>query len=291
MITRAFLFLAWLLHFLPQGVLARIGTLVGRVAYYLIPGRRHVVLVNLERCFPELDPNQRMALAREHFRRLGRALLELTIAWWGSADRVRRLVNLVNVDDLRALQANPEAAILLAPHFIGMELGGAVIALDLDAAAIYSRQSNKVMDAFIIGRRTRVRPTQLISRQDGIKPAIRALKGKRPLFFPGDLDFGPRDAVFAPFFGVPAATITALPRLAKITNARVLVVVIEQLGMDEGYRCEIVEPFPDFPSGDVEADVARVNAFIEKCVRPMPAQYYWVHKRFKTRPPGERKFY
>jgi Kdo2-lipid IVA lauroyltransferase/acyltransferase len=291
MFTRLFLGLAWLAHWLPARALAQVGRAIGSLAFELIRPRRHVVLVNLARCFPSLDERARHALARDHFRSLGQALLESTIGWWGTPERLRALMQIEGLAQAQARCKAGEILIFMCPHFVGMELAGARIALEMGGMAFYSKQKNKVFDAFLAGRRQRFHPIRLLARQDGVKPVIRGLREGVPLFYPPDLDFGPRDAVFAPFFGVPAATITALPRLARMTGAKVVVVIPRQGAPGEPYRITITPPLDDFPSASVEADVARLNQFIEDAVRPIPAQYYWVHKRFKTRPPGEPGFY
>ena len=291
MLTRAVLGVAWLLHFLPVTALARIGYAIGSLAFVVIRPRRHVVLVNLAHCFPALDEAARIALARATFRSLGRALLETTIAWRGSPARLRALVRVEGDEALALLSAHSGPLLILSPHFVGMELAAARIALEHEGMAFYSKQKNKVFDAFLAARRRRFRPIRLISRQGGVKPAIRGLREGLPLFYPGDLDFGPRDAVFALFFGVQAATITALPRLARLTGAKVIVAIPRQFAPGEPYVLTLSPPLADFPTVSIEEDVARINAFIEEHVRLVPEQYYWVHKRFKTRPPGEPGFY
>jgi Kdo2-lipid IVA lauroyltransferase/acyltransferase len=289
--TRIALALTWLLHWLPFGVLSRLGAVVGAIAHLLARERRRVALINVERCFPELDETARRHLVREHFIRLGRVYLEITAVWWGAPERIRRLIVVDGAELFTQVARGKTPVILLAPHFVGMEFAGALVALEMNAATFYSRQSNPLLDQFISSRRRRFRPTRLISRQDGVKPAIKALKDGVPLFFPGDLDFGPRDAVFAPFFGVMAATITALPRLSRLTDAEVVALVVEQGPSGKPYRMRVSRPFTGFPTGDVQSDIARMNRFIEAEARRMPAQYYWVHKRFKTRPAGEPSFY
>ena len=289
--TRLAIAFGWCVHFLPDGWRATLGHGIGRLAFVLVRPRRKVVLANLAFCFPERSPADRHALARMHFRLLGSALMDTTVAWFGSADDVRRLVKVEGYERALALHESGTPLIFLCPHFVGLELIAARLSIEHDAMSLYSRQKDPVFDAFLTSRRTRFRPIRLISRQDGVKPAIRGMREGLPLFFPGDLDFGPRDAIFAPFFGVPAATITALPRIAKLTGAKVLAVVIEQRSPSEGYRIEITPPFENYPTASVEADVARMNAFIEARARPMVAQYYWVHKRFKTRPPGVPTIY
>jgi KDO2-lipid IV(A) lauroyltransferase len=273
MLTRIALAVLWSLHFLPQALLARIGELAGLLL-----------------CFPELSQSERKKLARAHFRALGRALAETTIAWWSNADRVRELATIEGMENFdMANRSGP--VIVLAPHFVGVEILAIRLSIEEDAQSMYSHQKNEVFDRFLMSRRTRFRPIRLASRQDGIKQVIRGLKARLPLFFLPDMDFGPRDAVFVPFFGVQAATIDAVPRLAKLTRASIVPVLIEQKAPGKSYSIRFLPQWKDYPGDDFRADTARVNEFIEQCVKAMPEQYYWVHKRFKTRPPGEERYY
>jgi KDO2-lipid IV(A) lauroyltransferase len=290
MLTRIGLAIMWMLHFLPQTLLARIGEFLGIVLMVLARERRKVVGINLALCFPKLSQREQRRLRRAHFRALGRALAETTIAWWSKADRVRLLAEIEGKEHIdRAIQKGP--LILLAPHFVGVEILAIRMSLEADAQSMYSHQKNKVFDRFLMSRRTRFRPIRLASRQDGIKPVIRGLKARLPLFFLPDMDFGPRDAIFVPFFGVMAATINAVPRLAALTGATILPIIINQKPLGQGYLIRILHPWENYPTQDVHADTRQMNAFIEDCVADTPEQYYWVHKRFKTRPPGEERFY
>jgi KDO2-lipid IV(A) lauroyltransferase len=253
--------------------------------------RRDVVYTNLRLCFPQLTANERERLARRHFMAAGRALADATIAWWSSADTLRRLAKVEGFEHLRAALAHGPT-IVLAPHFVGVDILAIRLSLEHDAISMYSHQKNPVLDGFLVSRRTRFRPIRLASRQDGIKPVIRALREGLPFFFLPDMDFGPRDAVFVPFFGVPAATVDALPRLAAITGAAVLPVTVTQgRRPGETYVVRFHPVWQNYPTGDLIADTRRMNAFIEEHARACPEQYYWLHKRFKTRPQGGEKFY
>ena len=290
MLTRIALAIMWLLHFLPRVVLAPIGTFAGLLLMLLARERRKVVRVNLQLCFPELSPRERSRLARAHFQVLGRALAETTIAWWSGASRVRKLAVIEGKEHFdEASRSGP--VIVLAPHFVGVEILAIRLSLEEDAQSMYSHQKDPVFDRFLVSRRTRFRAIRLASRQDGIKRVIRGLKARLPLFFLPDMDFGARDAIFVPFFGVPAATIDAVPRLAKLTRASVVPVLIEQRPSGQSYAIRFLPAWEHFPGDDFRADTERMNRFIEKCVESMPEQYYWVHKRFKTRPDGEKSFY
>jgi len=281
--------LIWLLHFLPLAVLSRIGAALGRLLYALARARRHVVLTNLRLCFPELSEAARGDLARRHFRAFGRSLLEHGILWWGSKQQVCNLVQIEGLGHWRGIEKRP--VILLAPHFIGLDMGGIRLAADYRLNSVYSRQKSAAADAILIHGRTRFGQTRLFARQDGIRPMIRSLKNGEPFYYLPDMDLGSRDSVFAPFFGVQAATITALARIAQLAGAAIVPCVTRQLPGGAGYVVRLYPAWLDYPGGDAEADARRMNAFIEARVREAPEQYYWLHKRFKTRPAGEQNPY
>ena len=273
----------WLVHFLPMRWIAILGAALGSAIYLF--GRGRVTRINLALCFPEMPERERNALARRHFRMLGRNALELGIMVWGSEKQLLRLIRVENLDYLKALIGKP--IIVLAPHFIGLNMGGIRTGYEVPrhSASIYSRQKNPVLDRIFLRARTRFGDPVLVSRQEGLRGAIRIIRSGKAFYFLPDMDFGARDAIFSPFFGVQAATITALPRIAKLTGATVLPIVTRQEG--DGYVARFYPPWENYPTGDVEADVRRMNAFIEERVREIPEQYFWAHKRFKTRPPGE----
>jgi KDO2-lipid IV(A) lauroyltransferase len=272
----------WLVHFLPLAWIGALGSGLGAVLYRF--GRGRVTRVNLALCFPDMPEDERRALGLRHFRMLGRNALELSIMVWGTEAELLRLIQVEGLEHLEGAAGRP--VIALAPHFIGLNMGGIRVAHEYPGtASIYSRQKNPVLDRVFLRARTRFGNPHLVSRQEGLRSVIRVIRSGKPFYFLPDMDFGIRDAIFSPFFGVPTATITALPRLARLTGALVIPVVTRQVG--EGYVVRFYPPWKDYPTGDLEADVRRMNAFIEERVLEMPDQYFWAHKRFKTRPPGE----
>lgn len=272
----------WLLHLLPNRAIAAFGRGVGAIAYRF--GRGRVTRINLALCFPQMPEAEREALGRAHFRALGRALAEQSIFWFGPVERAMKMVKVTGGEHFDRLLGTP--VIVFAPHFIGLNLGGPKVSHTWpNTASIYSRQKNAVFDRLLFHGRVRFGNPKLLSRQDGMLAIVRTLREGRMFYFLPDMDFGARDAIFVPFFGVPTATVTAMPRLAKLARAKVVPMVTRQL--EDGYEVVVHPPWEDYPSDDVEADVRRMNAFIEERVREMPEQYFWAHKRFKTRPPGE----
>jgi KDO2-lipid IV(A) lauroyltransferase len=289
MMTRLGLGLIWLLHRLPLALLAPLGRAAGLLLYALAGERRLVVLTNLRLCFPDLREPQRVQLARNHFAVFTRSLLEHGILWWGSRERVLGMVRVEGLEHWLAVRERP--VIWLSPHFVGLDMGGIRLTAEFPLVSVYSKQKNPAFDAVLLHGRTRLGPTELYSRQDGIRPVAKAIKKGLPFYYLPDMDFGERDSMFVPFFGVPAATITGLARIAAMTGAVVVPAVTTQLPGGDGYVLRFYPAWDHYPSGDLAADTRRMNAFIEERVREMPEQYYWLHKRFKTRPPGEQKIY
>ncbi len=287
MITRIGLFAMWLLHFLPLPVLALFGQMLGLLLYLLGRERRRVARINLRLCFPAMKDSARESLLRQHFRALGRSFLEHNLLWWSSKKRLKKLIRIEGMENWEAVSSRP--VIWFAPHFVGLDMGGVRLSCDYAGASVYSHQKNAKFDEMLLHGRSRFGNSTLLSRQDGLRPVIRALKKKLPLYYLPDMDFGIRDGSFVPFFGVKAATVNGLSRLASLTGAAVVPCVTRQLSW--GYTVKFYPAWDNYPSGDIEADTRRMNAFIEERVLEMPEQYYWLHKRFKTRPEGEKSFY
>ena len=289
MLTRLAIGVFWLLHFLPLAVLARIGAVAGLAFMALGRERREVARTNLALCFPGWDKARREAVLRAHFRAIGRSFFEAGIVWWGSEGRIRRIVRVEGEEHARA-QGN-RRIIFLVPHFAGIEMEGLRMSMDYKGMAVYSHQKNRDFDEFLARVRSRFPGTRMVARQEGVKTLLRGFKDGLGLQLSPDLDLGPRDAMFVPFFGVQAATVTALSRLARLADAVIVPVVVRQLPGGEGYVLRMYSAWENYPGESVEADTRRMNAFIEERVLEMPEQYYWVHKRFKTRPEGDPRIY
>jgi KDO2-lipid IV(A) lauroyltransferase len=288
--SRVVFFLMWLIHFLPLGAQAAIGNALGSLLFWLIPERRRVTRINLAKCFPRMDPAARERLARAHFRAFTRSFVERGLLWWAPRARIERLIRLEGLEHLRALGDTP--AILFVPHFVGLDAGGTRLAIEVNVVAMFARQKDPRFTRLLAQGRTRFGDQRLVSRQEGVRAAIQAMRREqRPLYYLPDLDHGPKNAVFVPFFGVPAATVPGLSRIAKLAGAKVLPCVTRILPGGQGYVARIEAPWEDFPTQDVEADTRRMNAYIEQVALEIPEQYLWMHKRFKTRPPGEARFY
>jgi Kdo2-lipid IVA lauroyltransferase/acyltransferase len=289
--TRLLLALLWLVHWLPAGLQSALGGALGSLLYGVAGSRRRVALRNLELCFPDKPAAERAALAREHFGWLGRSFVERGLIWHASRERLDRLIDIEG--DVMFAQNHDGPVMWLVPHFVALEAAGLAVQLRQTrrVASIYQAQSNPVFDAAVRAGRERFANSVLFSRRDSAKPLIRAVKQDRMVFFNlPDMDFGPKDSTFVPFFGVPAATLLAPSRMARLLGMAVQPVVAE-MKAGGGWRVRFLEPWTDWPTDDAEADTRRMNEWIEAEVRRNPAQYLWVHKRFKTRRPGEASLY
>lgn len=289
--SRLLLALLWLVHWLPLGAQAALGRALGALLLRLARARREVAARNLALCFPEKSDAERDALLREHFGWLGRSFVERGLLWYG---RPARLARLIHVEGDATLAESSERPVMwLVPHFMGLDVAGVATQLFQKrlAASIYQTQSNAVFDAAMRAGRLRFGRAEIFARSESAKPLIRAIRQGHAFFNLPDMDFGERDAAFVPFFGVPAATLLAPSRMARAFDMVVQPVVAEMRPGGAGYTVRFLAPWTDFPTDDPLADTRRINRWIEDEIRRNPAQYLWVHKRFKTRPAGEPPLY
>jgi len=286
----------WLLHWLPLPVLGRFGDAIGSLLFLVMGPRRNIALINLRLAFPDMPEAGRRALARKHFQAYSRSVFERAILWWASEARLKRLITIetsagMPPGEIPVAKMTEKPTILLCPHFVCLDVGGASIAMQASASSMYVAQKNLVFDEVLRMGRARFKPVKLFTRQDGIKPILRALKEHLPYFMLPDMDFGEKDAEFVPFFGVPAATLTATARIATATGAQVMPVIATFLPNYRGWRVKFYPVWDNYPGPDMVAATRRMNEFIEERVREAPAEYFWTHKRYKTRPNGEPSFY
>ena len=291
LLARSLLALVWLLHLLPLGVQALLGRGLGVIMHSLARARRRVALRNVELCLPELNPAQRKALVREHFQWLARSLLERGLLWYASPQRLKSLIHIEG--DVHLAETSTRPVMWLVPHFLAVDVAGAATQLfqTRRVCNVYTAQSNPVLDRALKNGRGRFGLADMFTRQQSALPLVRAIKKGSAFFNPSDMDFGLRDAAFVPFFGHAAATLLAPSRLARSLNMVVQPVVAEMLPAGLGWRVRFLPAWTDWPSDDARFDAARMNQFIEQQIRLCPAQYLWVHKRFKTRPAGENPLY
>jgi KDO2-lipid IV(A) lauroyltransferase len=290
--ARVVLALLWLVHWLPLSVQAALGRGVGALLFLLARRRRRIAARNLELCFPAWPAERRATVLRDHFGWLGRSLVERGLLWWGSGERLKRLIHVEGEVDFAEKHQGP--VMWLVPHFMGLDVAGMASQLfqQRPVASIYQRQSNPVFDARMRAGRLRFGNAEIFSRHERALPLVRAIKRGAVFLNLPDMDFGAKDAAFVPFFGVPAATLLAPARMAASMGLAVQPVIAEMLPGGQGYRVRFLPAWRDFPGADDEvAATRRINAFIEGEIERIPAQYLWVHRRFKTRPDGQAKIY
>jgi KDO2-lipid IV(A) lauroyltransferase len=273
---------------LPLGVVRMLGAVLGALLYAVVVPRRRVARRNLALCFPHWSGVHRERVVRRHFRLFAQAWLDRSWLWHADPGVVRNRVRLTGeVQELRGA----EPVILFAPHFLGLDAGVTAITQQQQrpVVGVYTQQSNPVVDAWMFAGRRRFGAIRPMSREEGVRELIAAVRGGDLMYLLPDMDFGVRGSVFVPFYGVPAATVPSLPRFASLAKAKV-VPVITQLTQD-GYEVRVLPAWEGYPGGGIEADAALMNERLQGYIDAMPEQYYWVHKRFKTRPEGEPGLY
>jgi len=281
--------LMWLLTRLPYALQMRAGQLIGRLAYHLARRRRRIAEVNIRLCFPDLDTHRQAALVRAHFLSLGQGMVETALCWWGRESQLRHRFLLIGEHHLEAALQRGNGVILLSAHFTTLELGGRLLALRQAFHVLYRQHRNRLFESVM--RRSRARRFRSAIARDDTRALLNRLKDNQAVWYAPDQNHGGPQSLFAPFFGVQASTLTSTSRLAKISSAAVVPFFQTRLPGNHGYLLVICPALADFPGDDPQADAARVNHLIETVVREMPEQYLWVHRRFKTRPPGEHDPY
>lgn len=273
---------------LPLGLIRALGTLVGLALYLLAVPRRRVVMANLALCFPGEALRTRRRWARQCFINFSKAWFDRAWLWHGRPETVRSRLRIVGA--VQELQGR-EPTVIFAPHFFGLDAAGTALNQQLGRpmVSIYTPQRNRAVDEWLHDGRRRFGQLRLFYRDEGVKPIVTALRAGELLYLLSDMNFGPEESIFVPFYGVPAATVPSLSRFARLGRAKVVPVTARMTA--QGYDVEVHPAWAGYPSGDVQADTAFMNHWLEQVIDTMPDQYYWVHKRFKTRPAGEPAVY
>ncbi|HEX7891163.1 MAG TPA: lipid A biosynthesis acyltransferase [Ramlibacter sp.] len=273
---------------LPLSWVRAMGRVLGLLLHAVVLSRRKVVDTNLRLCFPHWSDAERRRVTREVFVNVAQSFLDRAWLWHAEPEVVRRRVTLTgSVHEL----AGGDPAIVFAPHFVGLDAGvtGLTQQLRRRFIGIYTKQSNEVVDAWVLKGRHRFGGARPMSRSEGVREIVSALRAGDVMYLLPDMNFGPEESIFVPFYGIPAATVPSLSRFARLGRAKIVPVVTRLT--PAGYEVRVLDAWPGFPTGDVEADTALMNLRLQGYIDEMPAQYYWVHKRFKTRPPGEPGVY
>lgn len=281
----------WLIVQLPYCVLLRLGRAIGWVILHVSASRRHIAMRNLELCFPQWSEAERKRVLRENFASNGIALIEMAMSWWWPRSRLSRLAHIEGIEHLQRAQQEGKGVILMALHFTTLEIGAALLGQRHTIDGMYREHKNAVFD--YVQRKGRERhnlDATAIERED-VRAMLKVLRGGRAIWYAPDQDYGAKQSIFVPLFGIQAATVTATTKFARLGRALVMPFTQERLADGAGYRLVIHPPLEDFPGETEEADCLRINQWVEKEVSKLPEQYLWAHRRFKTRPAGEPKLY
>lgn len=284
--------LLWLLIQLPFKWLKKLGAAIGRFLYYFAKSRRKIALRNLELCFPELTEQERILIVKRNFAAMGIAFFEMAISWWWPKKKFAKLAK--KVDGLEYLQKAHEAGqgvLLMSLHFTTLEIGAALLSTMYPMNGMYRQHKNAFFDYIQrAGRETYNLEGEAIERDD-IKTMLKVMRSGGTIWYAPDQDYGAKQSIFVPLFGISAATVTATSKFARLGKAKVIPFVQKPLEDGSGYHLIIYPPLENFPSDSEEADCLRINQWVEHCVKEQVDQYLWAHRRFKTRPIGETSLY
>lgn len=279
----------WIVSRLPFAWQLRVGATLGLLMYRFAKRRRHIAETNIALAFPELSSKEQKKLVKANFKSSGIALIEVGLSWWGSNKTLRRLLHIEGLEHIQQALEAGKGVIMLGGHFTTLIISGRLLAMELPFNIVIKKSHNKLFEAMMSHYRNQ-QYQGLIDTTD-MRSLLKTLRSNKVVWYAPDQDFGNRQSVFAQFMGINTVTLTTTARLAKSTGASVVYIDFERLPDAQGYQLKLHSPLQNFPSDDNVKDARRVNELIEKHVREVPDQYLWIHRRFKTRPPGELGFY
>jgi len=279
----------WSLSHLPFAWQIAVGCRIGKIFQRLAVRRRSIAAVNLSLCFPGLSSGEREQILAEQFCSIGIGVMEMAMSWWSPDERLKGLARVDGLQHLQAALDRGRGVLLLCGHFTTLEIGGRLLALQTPFHVHYREHRNAAFDKVMRDARNK-HFGKAIPRGD-LRGLLQSLLDNVPVWYAPDQDYGREQSVFAPFFGIPAATITATSRLARISGAAVVPFFQTRLPGARGYQLTLYPPLDNFPGESLAADAARINRLFEARIREQPGQYLWVHRRFKTRPEGEAQVY
>ncbi len=283
--------LLWLVVQLPYRVQLALGRGLGALMYRTAGARPAIAARNLELCFPQMSAAERERLLRENFASTGIAFFEMAMSWWWPKSRLARLAHIEGLEHLQQAQQEGQGVILMALHFTTLEIGAALLGQHHTIDGMYREHKNPLFDYVQRRGRERHNPDATAIEREDIRAMLKVLRAGRAIWYAPDQDYGRKQSIFVPLFGVSAATVTATTKFARLGKARVVPFTQERLVDGSGYRLVIHPPLSDFPGESEEADCLRINQWIERAVSQHPEQYLWAHRRFKTRPEGEPRLY
>lgn len=274
--------------FLPIRFQITMGRKIGTLVYHLAKSRRHITKTNIGLCFPELNQAEQQHLVKQTIQDNVIGFFESAYAWWNRPEKLVKNTQVIGLEHMHKLKENGQGVLVVGAHYSNLDLGGALVAQFIDLDVTYRPHDNAIFDHMIRSGRTRY--FKRILDRSQIRDMVRRLKTGNAVWYAADQDYGRNHAVFAPFFGIDAATITGPSRLAKMSGCAVVIIRHQRKSDDSGYIIEFA-PLEPFPNGDLVVDATAINHALEQQIRKFPSQYMWVHRRFKTRPEGESGFY
>jgi Kdo2-lipid IVA lauroyltransferase/acyltransferase len=281
----------WLIVQLPYGALLKLGRWLGLGMYRVATERRRVAARNLELCFPNMPSVERKRLLKENFASTGIAFFEMAMSWWWPKARLAKLAHIEGLEHLQAAQRDGEGAILMALHFTTLEIGAALLGQRHTIDGMYREHRNPLFDYVQRQGRERHNLDSLAVEREDVRGMIKLLRKGRAIWYAPDQDYGAKQSIFVPLFGIEAATVTATTHFARLGKARVIPFTQRRLEDGSGYRLVLHPPLQGFPGESEAADALRINQWVEQAVTECPEQYLWAHRRFKSRPVGTPKLY
>ncbi len=280
----------WLIAQLPYPALLWLGQRLGGLVMRVPSARRHIAKTNIALCFPELDKAGRRQLVDRNLREIGLMLVEFALGWMGSEKKIAGIpIVIEGLEHLEKARANGKGVLLVGGHFSHLELCARLVSQRIRISGMYRKMDSAVFEWTVL--RARLAYATAMFDKDDLRGTVKYLRSGGTLWYAPDQDMRSKDSVFVPFFGVPAATITATHHLARMSGAVMIPFFHRRMPNGEGYVLRLGAPLDNFPSADPLIDTARVNGCIEQMVRESPEQYLWVHKRFKSQPEGQPSVY
>ncbi|THB75077.1 MAG: LpxL/LpxP family Kdo(2)-lipid IV(A) lauroyl/palmitoleoyl acyltransferase [Gammaproteobacteria bacterium] len=286
-LTKLVLCLGWLITKLPFSLQISIGKALGWLLLIIAKRRRHIAQTNIDLAFKDYTREQRQNIIREHFISLGISLIEIPNCWWGSDSKLKNLAQIHGIEHLEQAQRNNEGIILLSAHFTHLEIAGRLLAMHAPFFVMYRPHENPILEQVMSN--SRQKRFSLAIKRSEVKTMLKSLKDGHTVWYAPDQNFGLKNSIFSPFFGIPAATNTATSRFARISGAKVIPFFSSRI--DDKYQLTILPPLTDFPTEDIQKDTDRINKLIEDHVKLAPEQYLWSHRRYKDRPDNEPGLY
>ncbi len=273
-----------LIALLPFSATIKLGRVLGRTLYHASPKRREVARINIKLCFPKLPDEEQENLIKQHFESLGASLIEIALSWWKKDTVIKPLAEIKGLEHLHEAIKQGNGVILLSGHFNSLEFGLRLLAANVEYPiyAVYQSNANPLLEQIITRNRGR-NAGGMISHKD-IRKMIRHLKQNRVVWYAPDQGYRGKYSEIVPFFGIPSASNTATPRLAKISQAAVIPFFVQQKSDFSGYNLTLHPPIKNFPTDDPIADTQHYHEILQQEIQKAPSQYLWIHRRFKGRP-------